>query len=475
MNLPLLQNYINGALVEAQTSQTREVIDPSTEEAVAVMPLSGPADVDQAMAAASEAFQSFRATTPGQRQKYLLDLADAVEANSDALVEAQHRNTGQLRPFIASEEVTVGADQLRFFAGAARLLEGIGAGEYAPGFTSYVRREPLGVVAQIAPWNYPLMMAIWKVAPALAAGDTIVLKPASTTPESTVLFAQIAGEILPKGVFNVLLGNAGMGEQMVSHPTPQMVSITGSVEAGRSVAHAAEGTLKRCHLELGGKAPFVVFADADLEAAADQAVGAGFFNAGQDCTAATRVLVEKSVYDQFVALLVQKAEATRTGNSDDPDTYYGPLNSANQLAHVTEFIEHLPSHATVATGGHRVGDKGYYFAPTVVTGVHQDDAIVQQEVFGPVITVQPFDTADEAIALANGVDFGLASSVWTSSNAIAMRFSRELDFGCVWVNTHIPLAAEFPHGGFKYSGYGKDLSHYAVEEYTRVKHIMTAI
>ncbi|MDR2252972.1 MAG: aminobutyraldehyde dehydrogenase [Bifidobacteriaceae bacterium] len=472
-NAPL-SNFVDGELRLSRGSTTHDVIDPATEEVVAVAPDSTEQDVDDAVRAAARAFKSWGRTTPSERQTLMNGLADAIEAHADDLVAAQARNTGQPLASIRDDEIAVAVDHLRFFAGAARVLEGIGAGEYAEGLTSYTRREPLGVVAQITPWNYPLFMAVWKIAPALAAGDTIVLKPAPSTPESTLLLAQIAAEILPAGVFNVVLGGAKTGEALAGHPVPALVSLTGSTRAGRAVARTASDTLKRCHLELGGKAPAIVFADADLDAAAEGIAGAGFFNAGQDCTAACRVLVERSVADEFVAKLAAQARATRTGPPSDPDVLYGPLNNAAHFAKVLGFLRDLPAHARIEAGGERVGDRGYFVAPTVVFGVRQNDAIVQEEVFGPVITVQPFDDADQAVTLANDVAYGLASSVWTASHALALRFTRELDFGTVWINTHIPLVAEFPHGGFKSSGYGKDLSHYALEEYTRVKHVMSA-
>ncbi|MDR0626862.1 MAG: gamma-aminobutyraldehyde dehydrogenase [Bifidobacteriaceae bacterium] len=474
MTLPVLQNYVNGRLVKPRATATVEVINPATEEPVALMPLSTPEDVDDAVQAAAEAFKSWRRTTPAERQTLLNKLADAIEARAEELVEAQHRNTGQPRSVIREDEVGVAVDHLRFFAGAARVLEGIGAGEYAEGLTSYVRREPLGVVAQITPWNYPVFMAIWKIAPALAAGDTIVLKPAHSTPESAVVLAEIAGTVLPPGVFNVVVGSGVTGPALVAHPIPALVSITGSTRAGKEVAKTAAETLKVCHLELGGKAPAVVFADADLDAAAEGIAAAGLFNAGQDCTASCRVLVEASVADEFTAKLVAQAREFKTGDAEDPDAFYGPLNNAKHFAKVMSYIDELPAHAKIETGGHRIGSKGFYVEPTVISGVRQTDAIVQEEVFGPVITVQSFDDADQAVALANDVEFGLASSVWTGSHSTALKFSRELDFGTVWINTHIPLVAEFPHGGFKASGYGKDLSHYALEEYTRVKHVMSA-
>ncbi|MDR1117822.1 MAG: aminobutyraldehyde dehydrogenase, partial [Bifidobacteriaceae bacterium] len=466
MPLPVLQNYIDGASRPSHSTETVEVVNPATEEAVSLMPLSNAADVDHAVQAAARAFTTWSRTTPAERQTLMNKLADAIADHAEELVEAQVLNTGQPRSVIRDDEVGVAVDHLRFFAGAARVLEGIGAGEYAEGLTSYVRREPLGVVAQITPWNYPVFMAIWKISPALAAGDTIVLKPAHTTPASTAVLARIAGDVLPPGVLNVILGSGQTGPALVEHPIPALVSVTGSTRAGRAIAKAAAGTLKRCHLELGGKAPAVVFADADLDAASEGIAAAGFFNAGQDCTAACRVLVEESAAEEFTAKLVAQAQAIHPGPPEDPDAFYGPLNNAAHFAKVMEFLENLPAHAKVATGGHRVGERGYFVAPTVVTGVRQADAIVQQEVFGPVITVQTFAGADQAVALANDVEFGLAASVWTGSHSTALRFTRDLDFGTVWVNTHIPLVAEFPHGGFKASGYGKDLSHYALEEYT---------
>ncbi|MEV7179462.1 gamma-aminobutyraldehyde dehydrogenase [Kitasatospora sp. NPDC093679] len=479
-DLRTLRNYINGEFVDAADGRTLDVIDPTTGEVYATSPLSGAADVDAAMAAAAEAFPVWRDATPSTRQKLLLKIADAVEARADEIVDTECRNTGKPRGLTLSEEIGPMVDQIRFFAGAARLLEGKAAGEYMDGMTSIVRREPVGVCAQVAPWNYPMMMAVWKFAPAIAAGNTVVLKPSDTTPASTVLLAEIIGGILkdmelPAGVFNVICGDRETGKLMVEHPTPAMASITGSVRAGIQVAESASKDVKRVHLELGGKAPVVVFEDADIAEAVEGISVAGFFNAGQDCTAATRVLVHESIHDAFVEALAKAAADTKTGGIDDEDVLYGPLNNANQLAQVTGFIDRLPGHAKVEAGGHRVGDKGYFYAPTVVSGLLQDDEIIQREVFGPVITVQKFTDEDQAVGYANGVEYALASSVWTKDHARAMRMSRRLDFGCVWINTHIPLVAEMPHGGFKKSGYGKDLSSYGFEDYTRVKHVMTAI
>ncbi len=460
-----LKNYINGVFVASDSTATINLINPTDESVVGVSPISTRSDIDAAMAAAALAFKSWGKTTPKVRQKALLALADAIEANSDALVAAQARNTGQPDEQIADEEVTVGADQIRFFAGAARLLEGKSAGEYMDGFTSYVRREPVGVIAQVTPWNYPLMMAIWKIGPAIAAGNTVVLKPSDTTPESTLVLAEISKGILPDGVLNVILGDGATGAEIVGHRTPSMVSITGSVRAGIEVAVSAAKNLKRAHLELGGKAPAVVFADVDLDKAVDGIGEASFFNAGQDCTAVTRILVHSSIHDKFVGALVDKAKGTTVP----------PLNNINHFRKVTAILDTVPPHATVVTGGKRKGHKGFYVEPTVITGVGQHDDLVQEETFGPVVTVQPFDTEEEALEMSNDVSYGLASSVWTTDHATVGRMSAGLDFGCVWVNCHIPLVAEMPHGGFKSSGYGKDLSSYGVEDYTRIKHVMSSV
>lgn len=472
-----MKMFINGEFVEAASGETEQIVNPATEESLGQVPVGGNEDVNRAVEAASAAFEDWAATPPGVRAGALLKLADRLEEHAAELAALESRNVG--KPIgLAQSEVPFMADNLRFFAGAARCMEGRATGEYAKGVTSWIRREPIGVVGSIAPWNYPLMMAVWKLGPALVTGNTVVLKPAETTPLTTLRLAELAADLFPPGVLNVITGHGlPVGAPLVAHPKVDMVSLTGDVGTGKHIAKSAADSLKRVHLELGGKAPVLIFDDADLEAVVEGLKIGAFVNSGQDCTAACRVYARAGIYDKLLEALVPAIESLKVGDVESADCEMGPLVSARQRTRVAGFVDRAKElkHAEILTGGGQPDGAGFFYRPTVVAGVGNGDEIVQKEVFGPVMTVTRFESDSDAIKWANDVDYGLASSVWTTNIDRALEASRRLRFGTVWINDHLTMVSEMPHGGFKQSGYGNDMSMYALEDYTEVKHVCARV